>query len=284
LNADEANLAEDKRKETWEKINDHARDLVLQLDDLIAIETVLRINNIELPTVDETEEAAIEYAKENRLDLKNAKAAVTDAWRRVRVAANRLRGDLNLVGSANLGTDPLSGNPFAFTAAQSRYTVGLNFEAPLNRLAERNVYRQSLIDYQQARRVYMALSDRIEQQVRRDLRQLSIQRLSFEISRQNLISSARQFAGARNEILNPKKELRGTTATRDILDALRSLLDARNALAQSYIGYEQLHVQLLLDLERLQLDSRGFPSDEHTTSPTGPAARPGSDAVPPEGK
>src|SRR5262249_40063428 len=174
------------------------------LDDLINLDTVLHINAIELAGVEANEEQAIAEAKENRLDLMNSKAAVTDAWRKVRVAANALRGELNLTATANLANVPLRRNPPGCSATQNRYTVGLNYDAPLNRLAERNIYRQSLINYQQARRDYMALSDRIELQVRRDLRQLSIQRLSFEIARQNLISAARQVEVTRIRVLTNK--------------------------------------------------------------------------------
>jgi outer membrane protein TolC len=285
LNADEANLTEQKRKDAWDALQAHTRDLLGYIDDLVIIQTVVGINRIELPTLEADEQAAIAEAQENRLDLMNAKAAVTDAWRKVRVAANALRGDLNLTASANLANNPLSGNPLGFSAMQNRYTVGVNFDAPLNRLAERNIYRQSLINYQQARRAYMALSDGIEQQVRRDLRQLSIQRLSFEISRQSLISAARQVEAARADVIRATDP----TSTLNLLNALDALLSARNTLAQSYIGYEQLRVQFLLDTERLQLDSRGFPTDEHAAAPTavrdaGPAAEPLPAPRPAEGR
>lgn len=256
-------LPNDPRR-AWERLLSHTRELLSQQDDLTAIQTVLRINAIELPTIDDDENMALEEALANRLDLMNAKARVTDAWRKVRVAANALRAGLDVNGSVNLGVDPAGANPFAFSAAQSRYTVGLNLDLPLNRFAERNAYRASLINYQRARRAYMALADSISQQIRLDLRQLRIERLSFEIARQNVISAARQVESARNQILSAR-DTTGTSSTLDILDALNALLQARNALARSYISYEQLRIRYLLDLERLRLDERGIPTDEQRT-------------------
>ena len=262
IRTDGATLIPADPRRAWERLLNHSRNLLSQLDDLTAIQTVLRLNAIELPAIEEDEEAAVAEALAQRLDLMNAKARVTDAWRKVRVAANALRAGLDLNGSINLGVDPTGANPFAFSAAQSGYSVGVKWDLPLNRFAERNVYRASLINYQRARRAYMALADSISQQIRLDLRQLRIERLSFEIARQNVISAARQVESARNQILNAR-DTSGTSSTLDILDALNALLQARNALARSYLNYEQLRIRYLIDLERLQLDDRGIPSDEH---------------------
>ena len=61
--------------------------------------------------------------------------------------------------------------------------VGLQFDAPLTRLGERNVYRQSLIEFQQARRTYYQFRDRVQRDVRATLRQLQLDDLNFELRR-----------------------------------------------------------------------------------------------------
>jgi hypothetical protein len=135
-------------------------------------------------------------------------------------------------------------------------------DGPLNRLAERNAYRASLIAYQRAKRAYVALSDQVEFDIRNDLRQLSLQRMSFEIARQSLLSSARQYENARLALIRPRQQGQDTESTTVLLQqALAALLQARNDLAASYINYQQLRIQLLLDSEVLQLDQRGFPTD-----------------------
>jgi len=266
--ADAEALADAKRKEGWEALVTHTRKLLTLAETLIAVQSQIRINKIGLEPVPWTEEDAMVFAKENRLDLQTEQAQVTDAWRKVLVAANALRSELNLVASANLGT--LGNNqPFDLAGEAARYQVGIRFDGPLNRKAERNNYRAALITYQQARRDFMALSDGVEQSVRGDLRLLELQRFNFEIARLRLISATRQLEGVRQQIRRPGRDVGNTSSTLDLLNALNAQLNARNDLANGYISYEQLRVQLLLDLEALRLDSRGYPIDERRPLPAG---------------
>ena len=110
----------------------------------------------------------------------------------------------------------------------------------------------------------MELSDTIEQQVRLNLRSLRQTRVSFEIARQRLIASARQVANERflvNAPPNLQQRGNGGDATLRTLQALAQLNAARNDLAGTFIRYEQQRVQLLLNLEQMQLDDQGFPTD-----------------------
>jgi hypothetical protein len=260
IDRDRATVSAETRKEAWSALTQHTREVLSLLDAVIAVQTQSRIYLIELPEVDVNEADALAFAKENRLDLQNRLGLVTDAWRKVTVAANALRGDVNIIATANIVTEPGRNNPVAFTSDASRYTVGVQFDGPLNRFAERNIYRASLITYQRAKRDYVGLSDQIEFAIRQDLRGLTLQRAGFEIARQRLLSAARQFENERINLLRPRLQAGGSDATTlSLLQALASLLDARNALAASFISYEQQRVQLLLDLESLQLDQQGFP-------------------------
>jgi outer membrane protein TolC len=259
-----AGVAEATRKESWEAITDDAKIVLTQVDSVIGIQTPARTYLIRLPTVDYKEDEALTLAKDNRLDLQNRLAAVTDAWRQVRITANALRSDLNVIMSSNIGTDPDHNRPFNFSAEASKYTVGFQFDGPLNRQAERNAYRASLIVYQQAKRAYVALADQVEAQVRQDLRQLNRLRTGFEIARQKLLSAARQVENSRLLLLGPReKRTANDTTTLNLLQALSTLLDARNQLSANYINFEQQRIQLLLDLEMLQLDSQGYPVHVH---------------------
>ncbi len=265
-----AAVTEETRREAWEASTECAKKLLAALDGVISVQTQARIYQIELPDFDGAEAESLVFAKQARLDLQNQLGMVTDAWRQVTVAANALKGDLTVVGSANLGTNPTRDVPFAFSAAGSTYMLQLQIDTPLNRVAERNQYRTSLINYQQMKRAYVALSDQIESQIRADIRQLNRLRVSFGIARQTLLSAARQYENARLTLLGPRDK-RGTndTTTLNLLQALTNLLAARNALAASYINFEQQRLQFLLDLEALQLDQRGFPTNaapRHTDS------------------
>lgn len=268
-------VPEKTRQEGWEYITLDVKNLLAQLDTGITLQAQARTYLIELPEVDVREPDALAFAKENRFDLQNRKAQVTDFWRKIWVAANQLRGDLNLITAANIGTDLNHLRPFNFAAENTNISVGLQFEGPLNRLAERNEYRRSLIFYQVARRAYMGLSDQIEFDIRQDLRQLARLRTSFEISRMQLLSAANQAENSRLKLVGPRdRRAANDTTTLDLLNALSNLLAARNALAANYINFEQQRIQLLLDLESLQLDERGFPDAARTRLPAGPADLP----------
>ncbi|MBI3409809.1 MAG: TolC family protein [Planctomycetes bacterium] len=268
-------VTEQTRKEGWENITLDVKNLLAQLDTGITLQAQARIYLIELPDVDVREPEALAFAKENRFDLQNRKALVTDFWRKIWVAANQLRGDLNIVSLVNVGTDPDHTRPFNFAAEATNVSVGLQFEGPLNRLAERNEYRKSLIFYQVARRAYMGLSDQIEFDIRQDLRQLARLRTSFEISRMQLLSAANQAENSRLKLVGPRdRRTANDTTTLDLLNALSNLLAARNALTANYINFEQQRIQLLLDLESLQLDARGFPDAARTRMPAVPTDLP----------
>src|SRR5262249_13745091 len=205
----------------WENITLDVKNLLAQLDTAITLQAQARTYLIELPEVDVREPQALAFAKENRFDLQNRKAEVTDLWRKIWVAANQLRGDLNLLTTVDVGTDPDRRNPFAFSGKGTKIDVALQFEGPLNRLAERNVYRASLVAYQVARRAYMGLSDQIEFDIRQDLRQLARLRTSFEISRMQLLSAASQAENSRLKLVGPRdRRTANDTTTLDLLQAL----------------------------------------------------------------
>lgn len=259
-----ASKPEDKPDEVWELLINDINIVMVQVDAVISVQAQTKVYRIELPPVLLNEEQSLDYAKTYRLDLQNQLGQVTDSWRKVWVAANALRGSVNINATANVATDPSQPHPLDFASNASLYTLGFQFDGPLNRLAERNAYRVSLINFQRAKRSYMALSDTVEQQIRRDLRQLRQLRLNFEISRQSLLVATRQVESARLALINPDRAQNTDTlaTTNQLLTALGNLVNARNALAGTYINYEQQRVQLLLDLEALQLDQRGFPTNE----------------------
>jgi outer membrane protein TolC len=256
-----AALREDRRSTNWETLLKLAGGEQILLDDLFLIQTQVRAHLIELKPVDSNLDEAWKYALANRLDLMNRKAQVVDAWRRVHVAANGLQSDLNLLLGANFGTVPDPHNPFKFSRATTSYRVGFRFDAPLDRLAERNLYRVRQLEYEAARRDYMALEDGISRDLRDDVRQLEADRINFDIARQSLIVAARQVEETRDQLMAPAAVVGDSSSTQDLLSALDSFLDAQNGLIGIWVAYERVRLQLLLDIDRLQLDENGHPSE-----------------------
>ena len=220
---------------------------------LLLLQTQIRLFSIELKPLNLEQEAAVEIALQRRLDLKNSRGAVTDAYRGVEIAADQLESDLDVTASAELGTD--NDNAFRFDSDANQYNLEVAFDGPLNRFSERNDYRIAQISYQQQRRQYMADEDAIVNSVRLNLRQLRANRSFFQITRQTLISNARRVEEAQFSLRTSTSG--DSSLTQDLLQALEDLRDTKNALITNWINYETSRIALFVDLESLQLNEQG---------------------------
>jgi outer membrane protein TolC len=187
---------------------------------------------------------------------------VTDAWRNVEVAANALKGFLNLQYQGSLRTDPAHDGLLRLDASQSTHRVGVAIDAPINRRAERNEYRARQIAYQRARREYMRTHDAILREIRLDLRQLDLSRRQFEIGREQLIIASRQAEEAEAEFRNPPEGAGGNIAL-NLTTALNNRLGSRNSLIESWVGYETARMSLFRDLDIMIIDPDGAWANEH---------------------
>src|SRR5207244_4346106 len=120
---------------------------IAHVAQLFVTQTQIRVYLIGLTPVLETQESAIDYALGNRLDLMNECGRVVDSWRQIDVTASALKAGFDVMVNANIATPPLGARPFDFRASASSYSVGFHFDSPLNRYAERNIYRTSQINY-----------------------------------------------------------------------------------------------------------------------------------------
>jgi hypothetical protein len=110
----------------------------------------------------------------------------------------------------------------------------------------------------------MALDDQIEAAVRRDLRQVETDRLSFEIARGSFVAAARavEYAEENQRFAQPAQPGAGGGAGAQdagplkVLRAYDDLLTNKNNLIGTWVSYESDRIQLLLNLEALQLDER----------------------------
>ena len=138
---------------------------------------------------------------------------------------------------------------------------GIEFDSPLNRLAERNAYRAAQLDYQRARRDFMATQDEVAREIRFDLRALELDRFRFEVTRRQLIAAARQVELAQINLRNTQTP--DSSLTRDLLNALQQLLSAKNNLIGSWVSYKDSKMNLFRDLAIMQIDSEGVWINEH---------------------
>lgn len=234
-------------------------ELWSQMLDLSLARATARLDAITLEPVELQSEQALEIARINRRDWMNARAALVDAWRQIEVVANDLKSDLDLVFNGDLTTRSNSLSSVHNTTGQIK--VGIEFDAPLTRLAERNEYREVLIDYQQARRQYYAFEDEVSEALRTTLRSLHLAPLEFELQRAAVNTAITRTIRHQVELEMGRET--GPTAARDLNDAFGALLNAQNALLRIWLEYEIQRMRLEFDLGVMPLDEQGmWPLDE----------------------
>ena len=228
------------------------------------VQTGLRVEQLALNPFDVPLDEAVRIALENRLDLMNQRAFVTDSRRQLELTANALQAVLDVVAEGNVRTLPRSGvlgidrNPFSFRADQSDFTLGVRFDTPLDRIAERNAYRASLINYQRQRRAYIEFEDSVRNDVRFAWRRLAVLKENFETTRQGVRISAIQFDRTIENQFDP--DARGTRGGGqfDVLNALGSLLNNSNRLIQNYVDYETARLQIYRDMGVMVVGPEGL--------------------------
>ena len=223
--------------------------------DVFVVQTQVRVYLVDVTPVQLTDIRAGWLAEQYRLDLRNELGRVVDAYRQTEVAADLLESDLDLRLNADLRTDPNQKNLVRFDSSASDLSGGLEFDGPLNRMTERNIYRAAQINYQRVRRDYMAVRDGISFEVRNNLRILNRERFQFEITRQQLITAARQVEEAQIKLRSSTEP--NSNLTRDLLTALQTLLRTRNGLIGSWVSYETSRMELYRSIGLLYVDDAG---------------------------
>lgn len=244
---------------TLDEVQNELDELAHQSSNLMLIDARSALEQIELERVEMDEHEAFTLAENQRLDWMNARASLVDAWRLITFNAKNLQGDLNVVFNGDIQNT--GDNPFRLRSSNGRLQVGLEFDAPLTRLAERNVYRQSLIDYQQARRSYMQFVDNIRALLRNELRTMRLNELNFELRRQAINVALDQVDLAQEGLFKPPRDETqtelGATAARDLVSALSDLLSVQNDFLSVWVNYEVQRRNLDLDLGTMRLDAEG---------------------------
>ena len=253
-------VAQRLRDEVIAPIPNELTELSAQVLELILLQARARTESIMLVPVQLKDDEALEIARVNRRDWMNARATLVDTWRLIQFNANSLESDLDIIFSGDIGN--VGDNPFRLRSTTGRLRVGLEFDAPLTRLAERNTYRQALIEYQQARRNYYQFEDRVSQRLRFILRTVNANLRNFELRRAAVQVAIAQVELARLRLQEPprpgEEAAFGATTARDLVSALSDLLDAQNFFLSVWVNYEVLRRTLDFNLGTMQLDPEGI--------------------------
>ncbi|MBN2844081.1 MAG: TolC family protein, partial [Sedimentisphaerales bacterium] len=215
-------------------------DILLDSDELTILADSVN-NQIQL-----SEEQAIELAMDQRLDMLNAIDSTLDAERKAEVAADAIRAELNLVGNAS-SQRRLS--PSSARGTENNYSLGLEMDLPLDRLAEKNAYRKAVIDIERAQRYQQEIRDIITTDIKKGYRKL-------EESREKYHNEISGLSLAQKRSTNTEALLKyGRANTRDLLDAREDYLDARNEVNKATIEYALANLEILRDSGIIKIKS-----------------------------
>ncbi|MFM7148889.1 MAG: TolC family protein, partial [Gemmataceae bacterium] len=236
----------------------------------------------------------------NRLDLMNRRAQLVDSWRKIRIAANRLLGTFNVQyhvdGAYSFGT------PELFNIGQVRRQAIIDTELPIVRIQQRNEYRATLITYQRQRRELQKSEDRILYEARSQLRQLrvtaynyqNIQKRAVELAYNQVDQALQAFSQPQQPtgpvvfqgLVGPPAAGGGSgdpaALTQQLLSAQNSLLQAQNALYNTWIAYLIGRMSLYREMGIMILDPRGVWIDDVAQCQCRPTQTP--DSKPGDGK
>ncbi len=209
-------------------------------------------------------EDALEIARAFRLDWMNARASLVDGWRLVEFNANALESDLSIVFSGDMKGDQT--NPFDLSGPRGTLRAGLQFDAPLTRLLERNNFRQQLINYEQSRRGMIEYQDQMYQSFRLAMRTLAQREQNLEIQRRAVKIAIRRVDQTRQMLTKPPAPgapaQLSPTATQDLLSALAALRSSQNNFMSVWLAYYSGRMTLMRDLGVMRLDENGIWIDE----------------------
>ncbi|MBN2456160.1 MAG: TolC family protein [Sedimentisphaerales bacterium] len=225
-----------------------------------------------------SEEDVVESALALRLDLANKADAVYDAERKVQVAADGLRGELNLFAGVDAtslaGSSELPGlgaldddfaadrdrpvplrrqrdnNPIRRFRDESE--IGIDMELPLDRVFEQNIYRRALITLSLRQREYEEMADWVTLEIRQAYRDLTKAAQRHRVQLESLELAQKRF---NNTCLLMQYD---RANSRRVLDAQADLFRVQNAATESLVGHAVAMLEFYRDVGVLQIRPDGM--------------------------
>jgi len=201
--------------------------------------------------VDFSESQAVDAAHQCRLDLANSFDAITDAERTVLVAADLLKGDLNLFAAAQ----PVSSERADLSRLRhwrDVFDVGAELNLPVDRLAERNIFRKAIIALNQSQREHEQKMDTVTLEVRKAYRNLSEAAERYKIQLKNLKLARKRL---NNTLLLLEFQ---RSSSRRYLNAQDDFFDAENAATEAMVDYAIAVLEFYRDAGVLQVRPDGM--------------------------
>ncbi|MDB6172298.1 MAG: Outer rane efflux protein [Chthoniobacteraceae bacterium] len=209
------------------------------------------LDQLKIEPPDISPDDALKIALAARLDFQNVRDQRADAVRKVKLAKDRFKPQLDIVGG--IGADSaIQSQGFATPdAARYKWNGGVNVDLPFLRKAERNSYRAALISLDRAGRAEEQRRDEIELQVRDSFRTLEQARRSYELSEGGV-----KLAERRVEEQELLAQL-GRAKAQDQVDAQNDLVSSKNQRTQALVAHTIARLQFWVNMGILYIKDNG---------------------------
>ncbi|MEO0413801.1 MAG: TolC family protein [Verrucomicrobiota bacterium] len=196
-----------------------------------------------------TRDESVKIAMVTRPDLATSKDRIEDAGRKIKVAENGLKPGLDVKVEYEVVSDP--GSSASLNFDRRNLSAGLDLDLPLDRKAERNLYRTTLITRDQRERRHLENIDRVKLQIYDDWRALDLAKKNYEIANMGV-----DLAQRRLEEQYLLSEL-GKGEARDLVDAQNDLLNALNQRTSTTVAHTLARLRLWRDMGILYVNEDG---------------------------
>ncbi|UCG55637.1 MAG: TolC family protein [Phycisphaerales bacterium] len=203
-----------------------------------------------IPPPDFSENEAIETALLHRLDLANTTDAIFDSQRKVLVAADGLRTQLDLSVNTNIVLQGLSSSDAK--ALQDLFLSGLLVDLPFDRDLEQNIYRKTLIALNQRLRESDQAADMVTLEVRQAYRDLTEAAERHRVQSEGLKLAEKRFE---NTFMLMKY---GRASSRRVLQARDDLFDAQKAATDALVDFTIATLEFYRDTGTLRVRPDGM--------------------------
>jgi outer membrane protein TolC len=200
--------------------------------------------------------AAYRFAVEKQLLLLSAIDRFEDLKRKVRLAVDRFKPDLNFMAEASLESERPT-DYTRFDPDNIRASMRLELDLPIDRLPERNSYRSTLVSFEAELRNLTLALDNLKDDIERGLRTLEqrrqnyrIQKNALELANRRVDSTAMMLKAGRGEV-------------RDVVDSQDAQVQAQNAVTSALVNYQVSRLTLMLDIGALETDTPKFWLKDH---------------------
>jgi len=197
-------------------------------------------------------EVAIELALVSRLDLNTDQDRVDDAFRRIKVAENGLKADLDFILDGRVNSKD-GRRPASFDFSSEQWSARLDLDLPLDRKRERNVYRRALISYEVSKRSADLATDSVKLQVRNAWRSLQQAKTDYAI---NLLDLSVNLRRVEEENIRADEGIEGASIL-DQVDAQNALTAAQTAVTRALVQHTISLLELWRDVGILYVEKNG---------------------------